>query len=405
MVNKHLSLFFGLSFKKKLFVVILLIAAVIVISIFINNSNKRNGYIFARAERTSLTEVVSESGSIASDGNIFVYSPTNGSISEIYVENGEPVKKGQELFKVESSATDVEKQTAYASYLAAKAVLDADTAELYSLQSTMFGEWKTYTDIATNSTFENEDGSPKTENRILTEFTRAQDDWLAAEANYKNQQSVIAKDQASLNSAYTSYLATQTTVVKSPLEGIVSNLSYSIGNSVTARTALALSAKPVLVIKNSESLEAVIPVGQTNIVKVGIGQKVIINPDAYKDKKYTGRVVRIDSIGENTSGVVTYNVYATVEADKYLKPGMTFDSDIVTEKLEDVLTVPNSAVVLNKGIKSVRVVDRSGLKYIPVKTGIKGETRTQILSGISDGQEVVSSLTNIKAERPGFLGL
>lgn len=403
-VKRYLKFFSKLSFKKKVIVVFILIAAVVV-SMSLRNNSDRSGYIFTRAERASLTEVVSESGSIASDGNTPVYSPTNGTISEIYVDNGESVKQGQNLFKVTSSATEVEKQTAYATYLAAKAVLDADNAGLYSLQSTMYSKWKTYTDIATNSTFENADKTPKTENRVLTTFTTAQDDWLAAEANYKNQQSVIAKDQASVNSAYTSYMATQTTVVKSPLEGIVSNLSYSTGNSVSAHTALALSANPVLIMKNSDSLEAVIPVGQTNIAKVETGQQVTIEPDAYKDKEYSGTVVRVDSIGENNQGVVNYNVYANVEGDIYLKPGMTFDSNIVTKKLENVLTVPNSAVVLNKGVKSVRVVDKSGLRYIPVIVGIKGETRTQVLSGISEGQEIVSGLTNVKAERPGFLGI
>lgn len=397
--------FFRLSLKKKIIVVFLLAAVVISVSIFLQKTDKRNGYVFVKAERTSLAEVVSESGSIASDGNTPVYSPTNGAISEIYVDNGQVVEQGQDLFKVTSSATDVEKQTAYASYLTARSVLDADTAGLYTLQSKMFGAWKTYKDIATNSTFENSDGTPRTSNRVLAEFTTAQDDWLAAEANYKNQKSVIAKDQANVNSAYTSYMATQTTVVKSPLNGIASNISYSIGNSVNARSALALSAKPVLVMKNSESLEAIIPVGQTNIAKVELGQQVIIKPDAYKDKKHIGKVVRIDSIGENIQGVVNYNVYARVEGDKYLKSGMTFDSDIVTAKLDNVLTVPNSAVVLNKGIKSVRIIDKSGLKYIPIRAGIKGETRTQILSGISEGQEIISALTNEKAQRPGFLGL
>lgn len=404
-MKAKLNLLFSFLIKKKPVAIILLIVLVSAIYLYFQNANKKNGYVFEKAEKTTLTEVVSESGSIVSDGNIAIYSPTNGTISEIYVENDSHVTKEQELFKVISSATEIEKQTASANYLAAKATLDADSASLYSLQSEMYSAWKIFKDIATNSTYENSDGTPKTKNRTLTEFTTVQDDWLAAEAKYKNQQGIIAKDQAALNSAYSSYLATQTTIVKSPLDGIISNISFSQGNTVSARSVLSPSPKPVLVIKNSEALEAVIPVGQTSIAKIALGQPVVIKPDAYKDKEYQGTVTRIDSIGENTQGVVTYNVYIKIIGDAFLKPGMTFDSDIITQKLENVLTVSNSAIVLDKGVKTVRILEGDKLRNLPVKTGIKGQTRTQILDGITTGQEIIVALTNEKAPKPSLLGL
>lgn len=404
-MKKYILLFSKLSRKRKIIIIFVLIILSVIVLNLIRSTNKRNGYIFEKVKKVSLNEVVSESGTIAPDGMIPVYSPTNGTISEIYIENEQRVEQGTELFKVSSSATDMEKQTAYAGYLTAKAALDADTAGLYSLQSLMFAASKTYRELATSPDYADADGSPKKSKRELTEFTTAQDNWLAAEANYKNQQGILSKDQAALASAYENYLATQTTVVKAPLDGIVSNLSFSQGNSVQAKTVLSLTAKPVLVMKNSNALEAVVPVGQTNIAKVRIGQEAVIKPDAYKDKKYTGTVIRIDSIGENIQGVVNYNVYIKVNSDYFLKPGMTFDSEITTQKLENVLTVSNSAIVLENGRKSVRILEGKKIRYVPVLTGIKGETRTQILDGVSEGQEIISALTNEKAQRPGLLGL
>lgn len=391
--------------RHKLLTGALIIVLFIAGSFIFRNSGKNNGYVLDKAKLAELTEIVSESGSISSDGNIPVYSPANGMVSEMLVENETPVKADQKLFTVKSSATETEKQTALANYLSAKATLDADNAGLYSLQSAMYSAWKTYKDLATNSTFENADGSPKTGNRVLTEFTTVQDDWLAAEAGYKNQQGVIAKDQAALASAYAAYLATQTTTVKSPADGIISNISVSVGKTVGAQSVLNPSPNPVLVIKNSEILEAVIPVGQTNIAKVAIGQPVTVKPDAYKDKTYSGSVIRIDSIGKNVQGVVTYNVYANVSGDTYLKPGMTIDCDIITKKLENVVTVPNTAVVTEKGITSVRVLKGNAVQNLPVTTGIKGETQTQIVTGINPGQEVIVALTNEKAKKPSLLGL
>ncbi len=404
--KNFLKNFFGFSRRKKVLLVVIVIALGVFVFLYLRNANKKSGYIIEKVKISSLREVVSESGEMAVDSNIVVNSPTNGVVEELYVENGQNVKQGQDLFKVKSSATEQEKQTAYASYLAAKAQLDADNAKLYSLQSTMYSAWKTYKDIATSSTYENSDGTPKTMNRVLPEFTTSQDDWLAAEANYKNQQGVIAKDQAALSSTFLSYQATQTTTVKAPIDGVVSNISVSVGNSVSALTILTPSPKPILSILSSGSVEAVIPVDQADISKVAAGQKVIIRPDAYKDKKYNGTVIRIDSLGKNLQGVVTYKVYIKVDADKDLKPGMTFDGDIVTKELNNVLTVPNSAVVLYQGAKAVRVLDKNNtLKYIPVKAGIKGETRTEILGGIEEGREIVVSLTNVNVARPSLLGL
>lgn len=398
--------FFGFSRRKKFLLVVILIALGVFVFLYLRNANKKSGYIIEKAKISSIREIVSESGEMAADGNIVVNSPTNGVVEELYVENGQSVTQGQDLFKVKSSATEQEKQAAYASYLTAKAQLDADNAKLYSLQSTMYSAWKTYKDIATSSTYENSDGSPKTMNRVLPEFTTSQDDWLAAEANYKNQQGVIAKDQAALSSTFLAYQATQTTTVKAQVDGTVSNISVSVGRSVSVQTALTPSPKPVLTLVGSGAVEAIIPVDQADISKVEIGQKTVIRPDAYKDKKYNGTVVRIDSLGHNLQGVVTYKVYVKVEGDKDLKPGMTFDGDIVTKELNNVLSVPNSAVVLYQGARAVRVLDKnSTLKYIPVKVGVKGETRTEILSGVEEGREIVVSLTNVNVQRPSLLGL
>lgn len=403
--SKYLIWPIKILLKRKVIAVVIATVITFAAWSYFQNTNRKSGYVFETAKKTALTEVVSESGNIESDGKIAIYSPTNGIVSEIYIENDKPVIKGQDLFKVISSATEAERQAAYTSYLTAKATLDADTANLFSLQSTMFSYWKTYRELAISSTYQNGDGSPKTESRALPEFASTQDDWLAAEADYKNQQGVINKDQAAVNSAYLNYLATQTTTVVAPVDGIASNLAISTGNSVTARSALSPSPKAVLVIRNSDTLEAVVPVGQSNIAKIRVGQPIIIKPDAYQDRKYEGKIVRIDSVGENNLGVVTYNVYAQVTGDEYLKPGMTFDGDIVTQKLENVLTVPNSAVILDKGVKTVRILTGKTLQNIPVSVGIKGETRTQILKGVEEGQEIIVALTNEKAAKPSLLGL
>jgi HlyD family secretion protein len=359
LIKKPFIAFWHASLLWKIIIIVVIVIIFGIITSQIQNANKSNGYLLEKVKVSSLTEIVTESGEITADGKIAIYSPTNGIIEKISVANGQKVKTGQELFRVKSSATEQEKQTAYSNYLGAKAMLDSDNATMFSLQSTMYTAWQAYMNVATSSTYQNSDGSANTSNRVLTNFTTVEDNWFAAEGAFKNQQNVIAKDQAALNSASLAYQATQNAIVKATVDGIVSNLSVSLGSAVSAVTTLTSNPKPVLSITNNNSTEAMIPVGQSNISKVEPGQSVTLNPDAYKEKKYHGKVVRVDTLGENKQGVVTYNVYVQVtDGNNELKPGMTLDGDIVTKQLANILTVPNSAIVLDKGVKSVRVLDK-----------------------------------------------
>ncbi len=365
------------------------------------------GYVFEKATRSSVVEIVSDSGKIVSDGKVKIDSPTNGIIETIFVENGQRVNEKDNLFTVKSSATVQEQQTAYADYLTAVSTLKTAQSTQYALRSAMLTKWKTYFDLATNSTYESSKGVPNETNRVVAEFHIAQDDWFAAEQKYKTQETAIAAYQADVNAKLEAYKATQTSTVVAPVSGIVANLAASAGNSVTALTILTPDASPVLTLVSSPAVEAVLAVGQTNIAKVKVGQFVTLHPDSYKDRDYKGEIVRVDALGENIAGVIVYNVYVKLtDADEMLKSGMTVDGDIITNQRENVLTVPNSAVVLYDGGKAVRILERGNvIKYIPVTVGIKGETRTEILKGITEGQQIITALTNEKVQRQSLLGL
>jgi len=86
---------------------------------------------------------------------------------------------------------------------------------------------------------------------------------------------------------------------------------------------------------------------------------------------------------------------------------MTIDADIITNKLDKVLTVPNSSVKPYENGKAVRIVNpqTKEVKYVPVVVGIKGTKETQIIKGISEGQEIITSLKNEQIKRTGMFGM
>lgn len=384
---------------------IILIVVIIGVFIFIQASNKQTGYIFDTAKKNSITEVVSDSGEIISDGNIEINSPTNGIVTEVNVENGQRVKEDDQLFTVKSSATLQEQQTAYANYQTAVAQQNAAETLLHTYRSAMYTKWQVYMDLATSSQYES-DHAPKTTERTSSEFQIAQEDWLAAEKQFLDQEQAVQAAQSQVNAAWTAYQATQTAIITAPISGVITNLSVTVGKSVTTPTAFHPNASPVLTIVNSPKVEAVLYIGQTDIAKIKKGQLAKIHPDPYKNKQYEGKVIQVDTIGQDMQGVINYKVTIDfTNNDELLRPGMTIDGDIITRQINNTLTVPNSAVVLYKGEKTVRLVKENKLVYIPVTVGIEGENRTQILSGITEGQQIIVALTNEKAARPGFLGL
>lgn len=394
------------SLKKKILLILFIVVLFGGGVYFKLSSDKKNGYIVEPVKRASITEIVSDSGKVVSGGAIDVTSPTNGFIAELFVENGQQVKVNDKLFTVQSSATAQEKQSTYSNYLSAVSALKTSQSLLHSLRSTMFTDWNTFYKLATSNTYEKSAGVPDEGSRAAAEFHSTKEDWLAAERRVIDQDTAIAANQAAVSAAWTAYQATQTSTVTAQVPGVVENISVSIGNSVTAPSILVPSVIPVLTLVTNSTPGAMLAIGQTNITKVKMGQKAIIRPDSYKNNDFDGSVLRVDRLGRNYAGVVSYNVYLTVNDPLgLLRPEMTVDGDIITKEKKGVLTVPNSAVVLYKGNKAVRVVKGKEMKYIPVTVGIKGESKTEITGGVVEGQQIIVALTNEKAPRQNFLGL
>lgn len=408
-MNKLLSVprllwakFKAYSLKKKIVVGIVLIIGFFIVSGIVSSFTKKPAYTTAKASTANITEEVVETGHVVASGVVAVYSPTNGIVEEVYVANKDGVIDGQDLVKVNSSATVQEQQAAYANYLAAKNTLDAAQSDLYTIQAGMLGAWDDYKQLAETGKYENGDGSPNNDARNLPEFNISQKQWLAAEAKYKDQQAVIAKGQAQVSSTWLQYQATQNSVVKAPSEGTVENLSVTKGSNVVINSPTA-PGQPILTIStNGGTAEIVVSLSESDITKVHERQKVEIEIPSL-DKTYKGVVTRVDSIGTSDQGVIRYNVYLEfTNPDADLRTGMTADATIITKTLDNVLSVPNSAVKPYKGGRAVRVIKNGKVEYIPVKIGVRGTTRTQIISGISEGQDVVTALSNEQLKRPGL---
>jgi multidrug efflux pump subunit AcrA (membrane-fusion protein) len=398
--------------RNKLFVVLAIIIFFSLLN-WIFSSRKTPDFQTDVVKKENIVQVINETGNIKSIGLYDVSSNSTGIVEEIYVQNGDSVVEGQELFKIRATATDQEIQAAYANYLAAKTSLDSANATLHSLQAQMFAAWDKYKELAESSEYENDNGTPKTQARTVPEFHIPEKEWFAAESKYKNQQAVIAQAEAQVNAAWLSYQATQNSTMTSPTAGTVANLSLRLGDSIYAgnpQSALitSTSPKPALTIVNgTENFSVELSLNENDIPKVKVGQEAKIEVDALSDKKFEGIVTHVDTIGTNSNGVITYKVVIDLRgSDPGIRSGMTVGVEIEVDKKEDVLTVASSAVKPYQGGRAVRVYNNRTrqVEFVPVILGIKGEDRTEILKGVSEGNEIIVSLPNEEIRRPGLFG-
>ena len=397
-LKKPVQFFNRLSLKKKIIFIVLAIIVLVILNQTIFKK-KDTGYVTEPAKGATITQTVSETGNIDAGGAVSVTSPSTGFIENLAVDNGQFVKKGDVLFNVKSTATVQEQQAAYANYLAAQSALNTANSSANTLRAAMYSAWDDFYNLATNSTYEDDNGNPKTDNRSAATFQESQDTWLAAEKKYKDQQTAIAQAQASVSSTWLLYQQTQNAEVKATADGVVANLSITDGDNIKA------TGDVLVITPTSDSQYVKVAINEIDIPKIKVDQKSEITIDAIDDATFNGTVARVDSIGTNTQGVITYNVYVKLnKTDPRIKSEMTANVTIETNRIENALSVPNSAVKLYQGGRAVQILENGKPKYIPVRIGIRGSERTQILSGIKEGQVVITGAKNAVVQRQSSFG-
>lgn len=179
--------------------------------------------------------------------------------------------------------------------------------------------------------------------------------------------------------------------VYAPFDGTIATLTAKVGES---------SGSSIGTLITNQKL-ATISLNEVDIAKIELGQKVNLTFDAIEDLNITGKVAEIDSLGTVSQGVVSYDIKISFDVDdSRIKPGMSVDATIITETASDVLSVPNSAIKSFNGNSYVEVLDSSVLpSRVSVATGLTDDTRTEITSGLKEGDViVVKTITGATAQ-------
>ena len=182
------------------------------------------------------------------------------------------------------------------------------------------------------------------------------------------------------------------TKVVAPIDGIVAARNVQIGQIISSGISNVGGGTTMLTLSDLSQMFVLAAVDESDIGKVKLDQDVLVRADAYRGRKFRGKVVRIATRGVNLSNVVTFEVKIELvgEAKALLKPEMTTNVEITTAEKENVLLVPAEAVIIKAGKQYATVVkDDETKEDVPVKTDLTDGNKTEIVEGLAEGQTVV----------------
>ncbi len=364
---------------------------------FLSKKTNQSQYQTAKAEKGTLTIIVSASGQVLQANSALVETQASGVVSKVFVENGQQVKTGDKIAQIDLDLIGKQRSAqAWANYQNAKNSLETAKIAYYTLRSEMMTKWKNYMDAAQSATYQNPDGSPKTDTRQWPQFISTSDDWLAAEAKYKHQENVVAQAQTALNSAWLSYQQTSSTIY-APISGTVTGLSLQIGSVLTAQSNTSGTATSQKIASIQTKAPPVIQVNlsQIDTPKVKIGNKASLIFDAFPNKTFTGKVVSIDTIGSISSGVTTYSAMIKLDSEvPEIYSNMTASANIITQIKNNVLLIPSSAVQTQDEEPFVKMLKNGKIEQINIEIGLSTPTQVEVISGLSEGDTIITNISS-----------
>lgn len=432
--------------KKKLirYLLIALVALVILVIVA-----KKNGWVGKSTEikvstelvsKKDIIETVSANGKIQPEIEVKISPDVSGEIVDLYVKEGDQVKKGDLLAKINPDfyLSNLDKMTAAVN--TSKATLANSKASLATVESQLVNAKATY-----------ERNKKLYESGVISDS-----EWDAAQSAYKvakaavdgANESVKASEynvisaQASLKEANNSLTKTS---VYAPVSGTISKLSVEKGERVVGTSQF--SGTEMMRIANLKEMEVNVSVNENDIVSVSIGDTAEIEVDAYLNRKFKGLVTEISNSANNATTttsidqVTNFDVKVRILRSSYtdlitksdtnsspFRPGMSATVDIQTEIVKNVLAVPIQAVTTRedtteladqtkqkkkenkdsepyeevvskkdllkettKSVEFVFVYSNGIVTKQVVKTGIQDNTYIQILEGLTDKQEIVTA--------------
>ncbi|MDH7493075.1 MAG: efflux RND transporter periplasmic adaptor subunit [Candidatus Saccharicenans sp.] len=386
------------SKKKKriiLFGGIILIIAVIILLNLQASREKAIKVTVDKVKKQDITSIISASGEIKPKKNINISALVAGRIVKIGVKEGQEVKAGDFLLQIDPAYFEAQVDRIRANINQFKAELIRAEAQ-YRRDKSYYERQKQLYDSGLIS-------------KDQLEGARVQ--YEVSSATLQSFRYQIKQAEANLKSTLDDLKKTTYT---SPIDGMVTSLRVEEGEVAIVGT-MNNPGTVLLTIADLSIMEVEVEVDETDVINVRIGQTARVKVDAFPDQVFQGKVTEIGSSALDRATVGSqesrnFKVVITLEDSEHqLKPGLSASADIIVAEKKEVLAVPIAALVVRetktgagqtaassaqpdkaKEEEGVFLLHNSRAKFQPIKKGIMGGMMVEIVSGLEEGQEIVT---------------
>ena len=357
--------------------------AIIIIAIIVwlfsgGKEEKQISFSFEKAAPTNIQIGVTATGTIEPVTSVTVGTQVSGIVSRIYVDYNSVVKKGQVIAELDKTNLTSELNTAKANLASAQSSLNYET-DNYKRYKTLYSKGLVSAD----------------------EYESAKLSYEKALQTVVSQKEQLTKAQTNLGYA----------TITSPIDGVVLSKAVEEGQTVAASFN---TPELFSIAKDLKDMRVIADIDEADIGEVKEGENVKFTVDAFPNDTFEGVVTQVRQEATTTNNVVTYEVVISApNADLKLKPGLTANVTIFTAEKNNVLSVPSKALRYTPTVETIgkkyKIQDCNGknkvwtlegnvLKAHAVKIGISDGSHTEIISGISNGVQVITELKEIMPE-------
>ncbi|NTV31130.1 HlyD family efflux transporter periplasmic adaptor subunit [candidate division WWE3 bacterium] len=409
---------------KKILIWLIIIAGLIGGGVYYYMSRPKpvTTYDFGTVELGSIVKTVSESGEAFISDQYPINATITGVIDELFIKNGDSVTAGQKLLTIKSTATDDDRKAAETTLLSAQSNLNLAEQNKYNYQIQLEQAKKDLRNAEEAIVqMNNHLGDNKINPATGKQYTQLEIDNIyatrdvaklnktTAEQRYKDADLSIKAAQGSVSNAETNLNKLKAATINAPVGGQISNLTVGRGDYVSATTtaisAVGSASTPLLYILPSTDILIKAQYNEVDAALITPGQNATITVDALANEEFAGHVDRIDTIGTKTQGVVSYTVYLKLNAeDKRIRPSMTTVVEIEVARKDQALTVATSAVrPYQNGLALMQLQEDGTITYLPIKTGITDGSKTEIISGVTQGTKIITKVNEPETNGGGLI--
>lgn len=355
----------------------------------------------ATVERGDLARSVVATGKIEPVSKVEIKSKANGIIKELRVQAGDVVSEGQVLAELDRVNLEAQLREAEAAQAGAEANVKAAEAELAKNRVEAEGPDVPFARRNLERAQQlMKDGIISTQN--LDDARSALDLAVNRQKAAQSQLGVTAARVSQAHAAVAQARAAReraqeelnNATIRSPIRGIVLSRDVEIGSPVSSILNLGANATLVMVLGDVSQVYVRGKVDEADIGTVHLGQPARIRVETFKDRPFEGRVTQIAPMGVERDNVVTFEVRVSIDnATGVLKANMTANAEIVLEEHKGTLLIPEGAVIYDAQRRTFAEIasprTKTGREKVAIKVGISNGTRTEVLSGLTQGQRVV----------------